>query len=89
MIMPPLLSEFLAQDCDPTIRQKLLAEIGKHGTAKADVVRDFNFNRFNVQLDFQSGVVKVEDELNTSEQGSCSVSLSDFATALDKHKPQH
>ena len=83
-----LLNEFLAQDCDAAVRQKLLAEITTHGATRVDVVREFTLNRFNVRLDFQGGEVKVEDELDTSEQGSCSLSLAEFTTALNSHKPQ-
>jgi hypothetical protein len=83
-----LLNEFLAQDCDAAVRQNLLAEITNYGTARVDVVRKFTLNRFNVRLDFQSGEVKVEDELDTREQGSCSLSLTDFTAALDSHSPR-
>jgi len=84
---PRLLSEFFDLDCDATVRQILLAEIRTHGTEKTDVVREFNFNQFNIYLDFQNRQVKVEDELDVSEQGSCFVSLAEFAAALNDHKP--
>lgn len=86
--MADLLKDFLRRDCNETVHQTLLAEIGKYGPAKADVVRDFNFNRFNVHLDFQNGNVRLDDELDTSEQGSCSISLSDFVAALNREKPE-
>jgi len=83
-----LLNEFLAQDCDATVRQKLLAEIAKHDATRVDVVREFTLNRFNVRLDFRAGEVKVEDELDASELGSCSLPLAEFTAALNSHKPQ-
>lgn len=86
--MHSLLRQFLAQDCDSQVRQKLLAEINSHGAVRTDVVREFNFNRFNVYLDFQNGSVRVEDELDTTEAGSCYMPIADFARALTTHKPQ-
>lgn len=88
MIMHGLLKEFLEQDCDAAVHQKLIAEITRHGAVRTEVVREFTFNRFNICLDFQNGNVRVEDELDTSEAGSCSVSLADFASALNEHEPQ-
>jgi hypothetical protein len=83
---PDLLDEFLALDCDTAIRQMLLAEISKHAAAKADVVREFNFNQFNVRLDFQASEVTIDDELDIERK--CVVALPAFMAALSEHKPQ-
>jgi hypothetical protein len=88
MIMLSLLKQFLDQDCDAGVRQKLLTEINKHSTVKTDVVREFNFNRFNVHLDFRNGSARIEDELDKSEAGSCMVPIADFSSALNEHRPQ-
>lgn len=83
-----LLNEFLAEDCEEHVRKMLISEINTYFTTKADVVREFTFNRFNVRLNFQDGSAKIEDELDTSEDGSFSFSLAEFVAALNSHKPQ-
>lgn len=82
-----LLQEFLSQDCDAAIKQKLLDEIAEHGAARVDVVREYTFNRFNVHLDFQKQEAVIDDELDVSADGSCRLSLDEFAAALGKHHP--
>jgi hypothetical protein len=84
--MCQLLADFLLEDCDSAVRQKLRNAI-KEGGANTGLVREFTFNRFNVTLDFAAGNVRIEDELDTSERGLCWVSLSDFSTAVGQHKP--
>ena len=83
-----LLNEFMAQDCDAAVRQRLLAEITKHGEARAGVVREFNFNRFNIYLDFRGGKVRIEDELDVSEMGSHTISIAEFTAVLNSHRSQ-
>lgn len=78
---------FLAEDCDESVRQMLLAEISTHTKANSGVVRDFAFNRFNVSLDFHCRETKIEDDLDTSEQGRISLSLAEFTAVLNGHKP--
>jgi hypothetical protein len=79
---PGLLGEFLALECDTGIRQMLLAEIGKHGAVKADVVREFNFNVFDVRLDFLAGSVTIYDVLDAKRE--CVVTLPEFMAALNE-----
>jgi len=86
--MLSLLKQFLEEDCDAGIRQMLLTEINRHATVRTAVVREFNFNRFDVYLDFQSESVRVDDDLDTSEAGSCTIPMTDFASALNEHKPR-
>ena len=82
-----LLKEFLAEECDAAVREKLIAEITQHGAARANVVREFAFNRFNIRIDFEGEEVRIEDDLDTREQGSCSISLAEFAATLNSHEP--
>ena len=82
-----LLGEFLTQDCDAASRERLLAEIGKHGVRKVDVRREYTFNRFTLKLDFQKQEVILEDELDVGDEGSCRLQLREFTSALQQHDP--
>jgi hypothetical protein len=84
MIIPRLMREFIEEECGTAIRHQLLAEIGKHGATKAEVLREFNYNRFNVYLDFERQEARIQDELDVSNEGTCSMSLAEFAAALNR-----
>lgn len=84
-----ILNEFLAQDCNPRVRDEILAEIKAIGDSKADVVRIFEYNRFLVRIDFRCGEVSVEDDLDPSEQGKCVLALSTFVAAISGRKTRN
>lgn len=86
--MHTLLSEFLAEDCDSTVRGQLLAALDQHKTSQGSVLREFNFNRFNIHFDLTQNLVTVDDELDTGESGSCTISLTAFVAALQAHTPR-
>ena len=87
MIIPRLLREFIEEESEEAVRHQLLAEIATHGTTKTEVLREFTYNRFNVYLDFERQEARIEDELDVSDEGTCSMSLAEFATALTRLRP--
>jgi hypothetical protein len=66
-----LLQEFLHEDCDSSIKAKLIAALDELSTG-GDGARAFSFNRFNVRLDAKTREVLVEDMLNPDKAGECS-----------------
>lgn len=77
-----LLDSFLIEECIPSIREMLLAQIRDcRGTS---VVRAHTFNRFNLRLDFESGSVLIEDDLEPGIEGEYQLSLSDFRRELEQ-----
>lgn len=79
---PRLLHEFFARDCDNYVATLLGDEISKHWKKSAEVRLEFEFNTFNIALDFKRKIVEVEDDLDSSPEGSCRVSLEEFVKGL-------
>jgi hypothetical protein len=75
-----LMNEFFAEDCDAAVRQELVGEINR--SVSTDVTREYTFNRFNLRMNFRDGTVLIGDELNVSDEGSCSLSLEEFSVVL-------
>jgi hypothetical protein len=77
-----LLDIFLSEDGDAHARQKLLDSIREQRTTGTPLVREFNFNRFNVTLNFETKQVFLEDDLTTGPEGERKFSLDEFEKAL-------
>lgn len=75
-----LLSEFFEQDCDLHIRQMLIEEVEQ--SRGQDVVREFSFNRFNLQITFGKQNVFLTDEFLCGDEGECTVNLTEFERML-------
>lgn len=73
-----LLDQFLAQECNPYVRGLLEEAILDKSTARSR----FEFNRFEVTIERDTGEVVVEDILDDSKAGSQRVPLNAFASAL-------
>ena len=75
-----LIDQFLNEDSDSHSKAVLLAEVDadKH----QDRVVEFTFNRFNVRLDFGRARAVVTDDLNSSDEGECIVSINAFRALL-------
>ncbi len=75
----PLLEQFLSEECTPYVRKLICAaaaEISK------PIRREFEFNRFNLVLDFQTGRAAIDDELDVSPAGSVEIPLDALLTAI-------
>lgn len=81
MSIHSLLDLFLNEECIPPIRDKLLAEIKECGDTP--IVRDHTFNRFNLRMDFENRLVRIEDDLDPGEEGEIELSLADFQHELE------
>ena len=75
-----LLEQFLARECTPHVRQLL-----EEAIAEASELRPhFEFNRFEVTVERDEGVVLLEDVLDATEAGVLRVPLAEFVKALRK-----
>jgi hypothetical protein len=81
-----LLDIFLSEDGDAHARRKLLDSIREQRTTGAPLVREFNFNRFNVTLDFETKQVSLQDDMTTGPEGECRFGLEEFEKALQAAK---
>lgn len=78
---PSLLIIFLNEECIPPLRDMLLAEIKEFG--QTPIVRTHVFNRFNLRMDFENSLVRIEDDLDPGEEGEFELSLADFQRELE------
>ncbi|MDD9950628.1 MAG: hypothetical protein OXT67_03590 [Zetaproteobacteria bacterium] len=71
-----LINAFLDEDGDEYTRAMLMDCIQKNrGKAYR---REFNFNQFNVILDFKAETSVIRDEFETGEEGEIKMSLKQF-----------
>jgi hypothetical protein len=82
MQTPSLLEQFVRDECNDHVRG-LLNEALASGKTQATVKR-FEFNRFEVALDFEALTATVEDVLDASDDGVQEISLSDFFSAVNR-----
>jgi hypothetical protein len=76
-----VLSEFLSEDGDAYARQQLVAAM-REGKLVGRVLQKFNFNRFNVSLDFAAEEVVIEDDLTPGPDGEWKLAMSEFEKIL-------
>ena len=79
MVYATLLEQFLREECTPHVRRLICAAATERST---QVRREFEFNRFNLVLDFEAGRVVLDDELDVSPAGSFELSLDELWTAI-------
>jgi hypothetical protein len=79
---PSLFEQFLHEECTANVR-----ELIRNAAAESDqgqARREFEFNRFNLSLDFESGTATIEDETDVSEKGSVSIALSELLDRIGR-----
>jgi len=81
-----LMREFLAQECTPAVRELLRAALSHPRPGKA--AESFQFNRFDVTIDFENGTVLLEDDLNASHDGSAVLPLGEFLNSIQSQPEQ-
>jgi hypothetical protein len=62
--MPSLLEQFAEEEATPHVRRLILEAVRERESNPAREQTRFNFNRFDITLDFVSDTVLIEDELN-------------------------
>jgi hypothetical protein len=75
-----LLDQFLREEATPGVCQRLLHDISTLGQWGQSTVREYAFNRFNLHI--ESGFVRLQDDLDTSEAGEVVIGLPAFVAAL-------
>lgn len=76
-----LVRRFLSEEVTPAVRELLKHSVAD-AVAQGAVVREFNFNVFDVKVDFDEGRVTVADVLEPDS--SSTISLDAFITALEQ-----
>ena len=76
-----LIQNFLDEDGDEYSRS-LLRDCIRENRSK-DHRKEFNFNQFNVILDFKAGTALLQDEFEPGVEGEVELSLTQFESYLD------
>ena len=77
-----LLDAFMNEDCERHIVALLWREVCEPHNRGALQSREYTFNQFNLLVDFASETVRIDDEFDPSESGTCKVSLPQFRERL-------
>jgi len=77
---PSLLEQFLKEECTSHVRKLICETALNRSPAKASAA--FEFNRFNLRLDFARGLAVLDDELDVSTSGSVELSVDELLAVL-------
>jgi hypothetical protein len=81
--MASLLEQFVEEEATPYVRGLILEAVRERESNSARELTHFNFNRFDITLDFVSGTVLIEDELNFDPVANeARLSISEFVRYL-------
>lgn len=81
--MHSLLEQFLSEEADPHIRKLIADAINGHHLHPEVAQRRFEFNRFEVTLDFENGTVLIEDDWEARTCGEVRFTLDEFLGQLN------
>jgi hypothetical protein len=76
-----LLEQFLSYECAPHVRQLLENAINDLSMLQPF----FEFNRFEITIDRENGIVILADVLDATDDGVQHVLLSEFTKAMERH----
>jgi len=73
-----LLDQFLSQECTPYVKSLLEEALASASSANAH----FHFNRFELTIGREDGMVLIEDVLDASDACAQRLSVEEFASSL-------
>ncbi|MEO8641317.1 hypothetical protein [Pseudomonas sp.] len=76
-----LIERFVVQELDDSVRSILKGAFDERMCSEKVLLREFEFNCFDVSLDFERGIVTLQDALSAGEGSSLDISMRDFASA--------
>ncbi|MFG0582764.1 hypothetical protein ACF8C1_05905 [Pseudomonas sp. zjy_9] len=76
-----LMEQFIAQELNANVRSVLNGAFDERARSDNVLIREFEFNCFDVVLDFERGVVKLQDALSSGVESSTELPMSDFISA--------
>lgn len=82
--MVSLLEQFLKEEANPHVRGLLLGAVHEHERRPDEAQRKFEFNRFEVTLDFIGDVALIEDVLDPASSGEVRLQLGEFVRRLSR-----
>ena len=73
---PSLFEQFLKEECTPNARKLITDAVSHRDPTRSK--QEFEFNRFDLVLDFDAGTATIQDVTDISEKGSMSLAISDL-----------
>jgi len=80
--MDSLFDQFAREDATPYARELIRDAVREHEERPALELKTFEFNRFEVKLDFLNQVAVLEDEFDVSPSGTLQLPLDEFLRRL-------
>jgi len=77
-----LLNQFIKEECTPYVRGLICGAIARHKQGASSARAQFEFNRFNLTLDFEDRSATLEDELDTTPSGRLRLPLGQLVAEL-------
>jgi len=81
-----LLDTFFSEDGDAYVCHMLLDAIHKQKETGLPLVSEFNFNHFNVILDFEKQQVALQDDWTIDQEGEINLGLDEFEKLLQESR---
>ncbi|MBD8147842.1 hypothetical protein IFT37_19240 [Pseudomonas fluorescens] len=76
-----LIERFVVQKLDDSVRSILKDAFDERKRSKSILLREFEFNCFDVSLDFEKSIVTLQDVLSSEEGNTINVPMRDFISA--------
>lgn len=78
-----LIKRFVAQELDASVRSILKDAFDERMRSKSVRLREFEFNYFDVSLDFEKGIVTLQDVRCAGESSFLDIPMRDFISVCD------
>ncbi|UFH49283.1 hypothetical protein [Pseudomonas sp. KNUC1026] len=76
-----LIDRFVAQELDDSVRSILKNAFDERICSKSVLLREFEFNCFDVSLNFEKGIVRLQDVLSAGANSFLDMPVHDFISA--------
>ncbi|AUZ44162.1 hypothetical protein [Pseudomonas orientalis] len=76
-----LIERFVVQELDDSVRSILKDAFDERNHSKSVLLRKFEFNCFDVSLDFENDIVTLQNILSSGEGDALNVPMHDFISA--------
>jgi hypothetical protein len=76
-----LIERFVDQELDDSVRSILKNAFDERMCSEGVLFREFEFNCFSVSMDFEKGIVTLQDVLSAGENSFLDIPIRDFISA--------
>lgn len=81
-MMNSMLKQFLAEEAVPYVRKLIFDAVDEREKNPGEFQKRFDFNRFDVSLDYAKSTVSIKDVLDSEASGEITLSLKEFLFIL-------